>query len=178
MCEPCASWWRHQMEAFSALLAFCAGNSPVPGEFPSQRPVTRSFDVFFDMCLNKQVSKQSWGWWSETPPSSLWRQCNVFQSLLIISPAISLYTPYECVCVPDNYICEHTCFLFDIFNCDVITCLDIIAKHSKSFMRLHVSHHIDSNNTYQLTPICHQPISRILMGRCRNQLCKQCLVDC
>ena len=35
------------MEAFSALLAFCAGNSPGNGEFPAQRPVTRSFDVFF-----------------------------------------------------------------------------------------------------------------------------------
>ena len=45
------SWWRHQMETFSALLAICAGNSPVPGEFPSQRPVTRSFDVFFDNSL-------------------------------------------------------------------------------------------------------------------------------
>ena len=30
----------------SALLAICAGNSPVPGEFPAQRPVTRSFDVY------------------------------------------------------------------------------------------------------------------------------------
>ena len=39
------SWRRHQMEAFSALLAPCAGNSPVPGEFPAQRTVTRSFDV-------------------------------------------------------------------------------------------------------------------------------------
>ena len=47
-----ATWWRHQMETFSALLALCAGNSPVSGEFPSQRPVTRSFDVFFDLCLN------------------------------------------------------------------------------------------------------------------------------
>ena len=37
--------WRHQMETFSALLAICAGNSPVPGEFTAQRPVTRSFDV-------------------------------------------------------------------------------------------------------------------------------------
>ena len=36
------------METFSALLAICAGNSPVTGEFPAQRPVTRSFDVFFD----------------------------------------------------------------------------------------------------------------------------------
>ena len=69
-------WWRHQMETFSALLAICAGNSPVPGEFPTQRPVTRSFDVFFDLRLNKWLSKQSWGWWFETPPCSLWRHCN------------------------------------------------------------------------------------------------------
>ena len=50
------SWWRHQMETFSALLAICAGNSPVPGEFLAQRPVTRSFDVFFDLRLNKRLS--------------------------------------------------------------------------------------------------------------------------
>ena len=40
------TWWRHQMETVSALLAICAGNSSVTGEFPTQRPVTRSFDVF------------------------------------------------------------------------------------------------------------------------------------
>ena len=66
-------WWRHQMETLSALLALCAGNSPVTGEFPSQRPVTRSFDVFFDMCLNKRLSKQSRGWWIETPSRPIWR---------------------------------------------------------------------------------------------------------
>ena len=71
------SWWRHQMETFSALLAFCAGNSPVPGEFPTQRPVTWSFDVSFDLRSNKRLSKQSWGWWFETPSRSLWRHCNV-----------------------------------------------------------------------------------------------------
>ena len=65
------SWWRHQMETFSALLVLCAGNSPVPGEFPSQRPVMRSFDVFFDLRLNKRLSKQSWGWWFETLSRSL-----------------------------------------------------------------------------------------------------------
>ena len=64
------------METFSALLAICAGNSPVTGWFPSQRPVTRSFDVFFDLRLNKRLGKQSWGWWFETPSSSLWRHCN------------------------------------------------------------------------------------------------------
>ena len=69
-------WWRHQMETFSALLAICAGNSPVPGEFPAQRPVTRSFDVFFDLRLNKRLSEQSWGWWFETLSRTLWRHCN------------------------------------------------------------------------------------------------------
>ena len=55
------TWRCHQMETFSALLPTCAGNSPVTGEFPAQRPVTKSFDVFFDLRLNKQLSKQSWG---------------------------------------------------------------------------------------------------------------------
>ena len=76
--RPCeGTWWRHQMEIFSALLALCAGNSPVTGEFPSQKPVTWSFDVFFDMRLNKRFSKQSWGCWFETPSRALWRHCNV-----------------------------------------------------------------------------------------------------
>ena len=51
------------METFSALLAICA----VTGEFPAQRPVTQSFDVFFDLRLIKRLSKQSRGWWFETP---------------------------------------------------------------------------------------------------------------
>ena len=65
-------WWRHQMEAFSALLAICAGT----GEFPTQRPVTRSFHIFFDLRLNKRLSKQWWGWWFETLPRPLWRHRN------------------------------------------------------------------------------------------------------
>ena len=65
--------WRHQKEAFSALLAICVGNSPVTDEFPAQRPVTRSFDAFFDLRLNKGLSKQSCGWWFETPSHPLWR---------------------------------------------------------------------------------------------------------
>ena len=66
----CLTWWRHQMVAFSALQAICVRNSPVPG----QRPVTQSFDVFFD--LVKRLSKQSWGWWCETLSHPLWRHCN------------------------------------------------------------------------------------------------------
>ena len=62
----------HQMATFSALLAICAGNSPVPGEFPTQRPVMWSFDVFFDLRLNKWLSKQFWGWWFEMLSCPLW----------------------------------------------------------------------------------------------------------
>ena len=64
------------METFSALLALYAGNSPVPGEFPTQRPVTRSFDVYFDLRPNRRLSKQSWGWWFETASWPLWRHRN------------------------------------------------------------------------------------------------------
>ena len=65
---------------FFALLAICVGNSPVPGEFPTQTPVTRSFDVFFISALNTRLSKQSGGWWFETPSRSLWRHCSEVSS--------------------------------------------------------------------------------------------------
>ena len=83
------SWWRHEMETFSALLAIYAGNSPVPSEFPAQRPVTRSLHVFFDLCRNKRLSKQSQGWWFETPSRPLWRHRNVLGS----SMGVLWYSP-------------------------------------------------------------------------------------
>ena len=70
------AWWRHKMVTFSALLAICAGNSPVPGEFPTQRPMTRSFDVFFNLRPNNRLSKEWWSWWFETPTCPLWRHRN------------------------------------------------------------------------------------------------------
>ena len=69
-------WWRHQMGTSSALLALCVGNSPVTGEFPKQKPVTWNFDAFFDLRLNKRLSKQSRCRWFETPSRSLWHHCN------------------------------------------------------------------------------------------------------
>ena len=96
------SRWRHQMETFSALLAICAGNSLVTGEFPSQRPVTRSFDIFFDLRLNKRLSKQSWGWWFETPSWSLWRHCNVnLAGVAPLPPDVTLSANERCT-KPDN----------------------------------------------------------------------------
>ena len=79
------SLWRHQMETLSALLGICAGNSPVPGELLPQRPVTRSFDIFFDLRLNIRLSKQSWGWWFETLSRTFWRHRNVSIQKFIVS---------------------------------------------------------------------------------------------
>ena len=63
--------WKH----FPCYWPFVCGihQSCITGEFPSQRPVTQSFDIFFDLRLNRQRSKQPRGWWFETPPNSLWR---------------------------------------------------------------------------------------------------------
>ena len=62
-CISHVAWWRHQMETFSASLALCAGNSPVTSEFPAQRPVTRSFDVFSYICtwINRWVNNGETG---------------------------------------------------------------------------------------------------------------------
>ena len=71
------------------MMASSKGNSfrvtgHLCGEFTgSQRPVTRGFDVFFDMRLNKGLSKQSWSWWFETRSYPLWRHCNVSVKILI-----------------------------------------------------------------------------------------------
>ena len=88
--RPLTLWWRHQMETFSALLAICAGNSPITDDYPTQRPVTRSFVVFFHLCLNKQFSKQSWGWWFETLSRPSWRHCNVTPILFTYTAPCSL----------------------------------------------------------------------------------------
>ena len=75
-------WWRHQIMMTSSngnifrVTGHLCGEFTGPRWIPTQRPVTRSFNVFFDLCLNKQLSKQSWGWWFETPWCSLWRHCN------------------------------------------------------------------------------------------------------
>ena len=67
------------METFSALLALCAGNSPVTGEFLSQRPVTQSFDVSFDMQLNKR-------WINNREVGDLRRHCAHYD--VIVMPKI------------------------------------------------------------------------------------------
>ena len=75
-----ATAWKSMMTSsngniFRVTGPFC-GEFTGPGEFPTQRPVTRSFEVFFDLRLNKRLSKQTRCWWFETQSWSLWRHCN------------------------------------------------------------------------------------------------------
>ena len=95
--EPISSWWRHQLKTFSTLLALCAWNSLATGEFPSQRPVARSFDIFFDLCLNKQLNKQLRHRWFETPLCSLWCHHN---------PSLAYFPIFQ--------HCPNTAYLLDI----------------------------------------------------------------
>ena len=83
---PCAhlvgySAWNQSMMTssngnFFRVTGPLCGEFTGPGEFTTKRPVMRSFDVYFDLRLNKRLSKQPWGWWFETLSWSLWRQCN------------------------------------------------------------------------------------------------------
>ena len=70
------TWWRHQMKT-SALLVFCERNPPITGGFPSQRPVTRSLDVYFLYVFEQMVEQTT-----EMPWRSLWRHCNDMCSTL------------------------------------------------------------------------------------------------
>ena len=71
---------------------FCV-TGPLCGESPTQRPVTRSFDVFFDLRVNKRLIKQSWGWWFETPSRPLWCHCN--DPLLYVLRYLSLIAKHQ-----------------------------------------------------------------------------------
>ena len=90
--------WKH----FPRYWPFCAGNSPVTGEFPAQRPVTGSFDVFCHLCLNKRLSKQSWGLWLETPSRLLWRHCNGW-----LIQSNEHYSTHWSGCIKGRHFTEH-----------------------------------------------------------------------
>ena len=76
------SWAHHDVIKWKHCPRYwpLRGEFTGPGESPAQRPVTQSFDVFYDLRPNKRLSKQSWGWWFETPSGSLWRHCNELNS--------------------------------------------------------------------------------------------------
>ena len=137
----------------SALLALCAGNSSVTGEFPSQRPVTRNFDVFIPLCLNKQ----SLGWWFETPSCSLWRHCNR------ICPGAHWQPPsrrvYEDVCLTSR--CQRQAQLITP-RCPWYPCLapksiyEVCHKGVNSFISICVKHlfRLTTKNHYRFLSLC------------------------
>ena len=74
----CAFVWCNTINQQLFMVTSSNGNIfRVTGEFPTQRPVTQSFDVFCHLLLDIQLSKQAWGWWFETLSHPLWRHCNV-----------------------------------------------------------------------------------------------------
>ena len=95
------------METVSALLVICAGNSPVIGEIPAQRPVTQSFYVFFDLRLDTRLSKQWWSWWFETPSCPLWRYCNNPCVLNLFYYILLIWVPFHQSLVRERQLMFH-----------------------------------------------------------------------
>ena len=109
------------METFSALLALCAGNSPVTKPW-----------CFLWSALNKQLSKQSWGWWFETPSRSL------RTSLLWVE---QLYCPHlSCVLTLKYFLSfqiwkGHSCVWYVIsWLVNIQGCMDFILLSYFSFI--------------------------------------------
>ena len=73
---PVNAWWRHQMETFCALLALWGGGGGWVGGGGGGGGVGGGGGEFTGHRLNERLSKQSWGWWFETPSRPLWRHCN------------------------------------------------------------------------------------------------------
>ena len=145
------SWWRHQMDIFSALLTICAQHSPVPGEFPAQRPMARSFDVFFDLRLNKRFSKPSWGWWFETLSHPLWRHCNVIWwrgIFLLISCLYSCFIHYPSSAYSFplisiySQIAFYTKYFVLTFSIDVVSPLSNMNKVLTKVLYIYMQHAI------------------------------------
>ena len=122
------------MKTFSALLDLCAGKSPVTGEFPAQRPVTRSFGVFFDLRLNNRLSKQSWGWWFETPSCPLWRHRNakIIKKMNITyghNTHAWCVCAYACVCARDKSVVTHCFSSIPVRTLNISRCFYWISVH-------------------------------------------------
>ena len=168
-------WWRHQMETFSPLLAICAGNSPVTGEFLAQRPVTRSFDVFFDLRLNKRLSKQSWGWWFETLSCPLWRHRNAFTWMYTILWKEKSWQERKCAkrhkfCILFLMICQTWHFIFN-WNLDAgIPCAMLDTRNTVNVKNMVIqlciepSGHPRASSLLPIPSKSRQPIGTIFTG--------------
>ena len=114
------TWWSHQMKPLFALLALCAGNSPVPGEFPSQRPVTRNFDVFFDLRLTN-------GWVNNRNARDLIRHCVHCPACRTSLIATRFWVVMICPIIKCLTVLEFSFILFDL--CLFITIFNFILNY-------------------------------------------------
>ena len=106
-CDSCGKFAHIMMTSSNGNIFRVTGH--LCGEFTSprwipqtQRPVTLSFDVFFDLRLNKWLSKQWWGWWFETPPRPFLRHCNDSLGSVHSYWLISLFTSTSMIKSFDN----------------------------------------------------------------------------
>ena len=105
------SWWRHQVEAFSALLAFCAGISPVTGEFPAQRPVTQSL-IFSLNCAWTNS-------WTNNGDAGDLRRHRAHYDVIVM---YQLLFPYWVQSVPRNLMRWSLVFPSQLLGCDYMIC--------------------------------------------------------
>ena len=108
-------WWRHERETYSVLLALCMGNSPVTGEFPSQRPVTRTL-MFSFIC--------AWinGWANNREAGDLRRHCAHY-GVIVMTLACSCV---ECA-IHNRHSKDNVCF-----TQSANSCIDYNAVYHKS----------------------------------------------
>ena len=149
------------METFSALLAIGAGNSPVTGEFPAQRQVTQSFNVFFDLRLNKPLSKQWWGWWFETLWRPLWRHCNVNHYIIIdITSYHNHIISYYIISYHIRYIYVHfSPFLWNVKYCSAhkeVTLSGFTHIRVKTEKMIRINTYYDMESFSSLLTLCER----------------------
>ena len=125
------------METFSAWRTLCAGNSPVTGECPFQRPVTRSFDIFFDLRLNRELSKQSRRSWFKTPSCSLWRLHNVSLRCILHMRCESTYLVYRILQTETYSFVLIKCFI-NHKNSNIAFHHDLFNAYNTSFLSPHI----------------------------------------
>ena len=156
------------MVTISALMTLCAGNSPGHGEFPAQRPVTRSFDVFIDLRLDKQLSKQSGGWWFETLSCPLWRHRN---------DVIQVNTYRFIIICDGNEICFWYCNSLRMTDYLLFLCLLLFSSCPKIHFVIKT---IDENplQIWPVDPFAVRNISNIsnFIYLCTRHVWQQCIV--
>ena len=128
------SWWRHQMEAFSALLTLCEGNPTVTGRFPSQRPVMLMFSLICDW-INGWANNR----WFETPLCSLWRHCNMLPDWIVKLQIVRHY-PWR------HMVSQIRCLFNNLFSLT-----------TKDIEKFHISGRLCGESTgYRLIPLTNR----------------------